>query len=468
MKKTVFITAIVVVLTSLGLTVFVRMTSGNNYEELNTTLVNRGDFEIVVSGSGELLAERSTDIKGPNIVQNMNFRVAPVKIFDLVPEGTIVKQGDYIGSLERTNFNNTLKDEQEILRRLQSELEMKLYDTAMILSTVRDEIRDQMYSVEEATIELDMSKYEPPAVQRQVELDLDKSRRFLDYKRRLYLLRFSQSSAEVRNLKSNLDRQKRKVDDLQQVLATFTIKAPADGMVTYKKDRMGNKIKSGSFMNPFDPVVATLPDLSSMISKIYVSETEVTKIRTGLPVKITVDALSDRVFEGKVSSIANIGEMFSNSDSKVFEVLVRLDNTEPALKPSMTSGNRVILKNYSSVLYVPVECVQAGADSIPYVFTKDGTKQIVVLGESNDKNIIIEQGLNDGTELWLSAPENQKKFVIAGSELIPVIRDREKVRRLRQEQTRIENQLLTDIKKPEKEFTLSSGSSGASGVEGGL
>jgi multidrug efflux pump subunit AcrA (membrane-fusion protein) len=466
MKKTVFITAIVVVLTSLGLTVFVRMTSGNNYEELNTTLVNRGDFEIVVSGSGELLAERSTDIKGPNIVQNMNFRVAPVKIFDLVPEGTIVKQGDYIGSLERTNFNNTLKDEQEILRRLQSELEMKLYDTAMILSTVRDEIRDQMYSVEEAAIELDMSKYEPPAVQRQVELDLDKSRRFLDYKRRLYLLRFSQSSAEVRNLKSNLDRQKRKVDDLQQVLATFTIKAPADGMVTYKKDRMGNKIKSGSFMNPFDPVVATLPDLSSMISKIYVSETEVTKIRTGLPVKITVDALSDRVFEGKVSSIANIGEMFSNSDSKVFEVLVRLDNT--ALKPSMTSGNRVILKNYSSVLYVPVECVQAGADSIPYVFTKDGTKQIVVLGESNDKNIIIEQGLNDGTELWLSAPENQKKFVIAGSELIPVIRDREKVRRLRQEQTRIENKLLTDLKKSEKGFTLSSGSSGASGVEGGL
>jgi len=468
MRKTIIITVIVVVLTSLGLTLFVRMTTVNNSEVMNMAVVKRGDFEIAVSNSGELLAEKSTDIRGPNIVQNMNFRVAPVRIFDIVPEGTLVKQGDYIGSLDRTSFNNTLKDEQEILKRLQSELEMKLYDTAMVLSTVRDEIRDQMYSQEEAAIEVEMSKYEPPAVQRQAELDLDKTQRFLDYKRRLYLLRFSQSSAEIRNMKTNLARQQRKVDDLQQVLASFTIKAPSDGMVTYKKDRMGVKIKSGSFMNPFDPVVATLPDMTSMISKMYVSEIDVTKIRPGQAVQITIDAFKDRSFSGKVATVANIGEQFSNSDSKVFEVMIRLDNADPSLRPSMTTGNRIILQNYSNVTYVPVESVQAGADSIPYVFTKDGRKQIVVLGQSNDRNIVIEKGLEEGTELWLSAPDNQKKFTLAGIELIPVIKAREKAIRLEQELTIKDNKLLTDLQKKRKEFTLSSGSSGTGGSEGGM
>jgi HlyD family secretion protein len=468
MKKTVLITVFVVVLTSLGLTVFVRMTTVNKSEVMNFAEVKSGDFEIAVSATGELLAEKSIDIKGPNLVQNMNFRVAPVKIFDLVPEGTIVKTGDYIGSLDRTSFNNTLKDELENLKKARTDLEMKLYDTAMVLSTVRDEIRDQMYTTEEAQIELEMSKYEPPAVQRQAELALDKSRRFLDYKKRLYLLRHSQSSAEIRNLNFVFSVQQRKVDDLQQVLAAFTIKAPADGMVTYKKDRMGAKIKAGTFMNPFDPVVATLPDLSSLISKIYVSEIEVTKIKTGQAVQISVDAFQGKSFSGKVASIANIGEEFDNSDSKVFEVLVRLDNIEPSLRPSMTTGNKVVIKNYNNVVYVPVESVQAGTDSIPFVYTKDGKKQVVILGEANDKNIIIEKGLEPGTGLWLSAPDDQKKFTLAGSDLIPLIKEREKAKRMEQERLMKAQRLLTELKNPKKEFSISSGSAGTAGSEGGM
>ncbi len=105
-------------------------------------------------------------------------------------------------------------------------------------------------------------------------------------------------------------------------------------MVTYKKDRMGVKIKTGSFMNPFDQVVATLPDLSSMISRMYVSEIDVTKIKPGLSVQISIDAFKDRSITGKVASVANIGEQFSNSDSKVFEVHIRLDNKPEDLNRS--------------------------------------------------------------------------------------------------------------------------------------
>lgn len=430
MKKTVIITALIVIVISIGLIIFVRITSQNGIKVNDLTQAERGNFEIVVSNSGELVAETSVDIKGPNFVQNMNFRVEPVKITDLVPEGTFVKKGDYIGSLDRTLLNNSLKDQTDILNKIQIDIEMKLFDTAVILSALRDDIKNQYYTSAEAAILVEQSIYEPPSVQRQSILELDKSQRYLENKKRLYFLRYSQSSAEIKNLLITYESQKRIVNDLKEVLERFTVTAPYDGMVLYKKDRNGIKRKSGSFINPFDPVIATLPDLNTLLSRIYVSEIDVNKIKKGQQVEITVEAFQGKTFTGSVSSIANIGEQLSNSDSRVFEVMVKINESDPLLRPSMTTGNKIITKVFNDVIYVPVESVQAGADSIPYVFTEKGTRQIVILGESNDKDIIVEQGLDHGTSVWLSTPEKSWKFSLAGDEYISVIRERAKARKL--------------------------------------
>ncbi len=71
----------------------------------------------------------------------------------------------------------------------------------------------------------------------------------------------------------------RRVASLEEVLAGFEIKAPSPGMVVYKRDRRGNKIKTGSSINAFDRTVATLPDLSSLLSKIFISEIEIRNIK---------------------------------------------------------------------------------------------------------------------------------------------------------------------------------------------
>lgn len=471
MKRTVIITGLIVVLTSLALTVFIRLTSGKGTEVANITEVKRGNFEIAVSNTGELVPETSIDIKGPNIVQNMNFRVAPVKITDMVQEGTIVRKGGYIASLDRTNFNNTFKDESDIFKTMQTNLEMKLLDSAVTLSTLRDDIRNQVFAVEEASITVDQSKYEPPATQRQAVLALEKEKRYLDWKQRLYNLRYAQAVSEIKNQKRTFESQRRKVTDLGNVLASFTVTAPAEGMVIYAKDRMGAKIKTGSYMNPFNPIIASLPDMSHMLSKIYVSEIDVSKIKKGQPVEVTVDAFSEKKYKGQVTTIANIGEQLSNSDAKVFEVFVKLDGTDPTLRPSMTTSNKVITRLFDNVVFVPIESVQAGEDSIPYVYTTHGTRQVVVLGESNDKNIIVEQGLAAGTSVWLSTPEDQGKFSLAGNELIPIIRERAKARKLELEKERKENNLLSESRSENKAFTISSlpgGTSGSAGTAGGM
>ncbi len=446
MKRTIRLTIIFIILASAGLISFYRITSEKNNEEVNFTAARQGSFEITVSGIGELIPERSMDIRGPNIVRNRYFRVAPLKITDMVPEGTIVRKGDYIATLDRTSFDNTLKDEITNLNKIQSDFDMKLLDTAVVLNTLRDDIRNQVFAAEESAIKVDESRYEPPATQRRAEIERDMSQRVLEQKRRLYLLRMAEASLETRKLRLSLKEQSTKVKDLQVMLASFTITSPSDGMVTYKRDRTGVKIKTGSMLNPFDPVLATLPDLSTLDSKTYISEIDINKIKTGQAAEISIDAFKGKSFTGKIASIANIGETLSNSDSKVFEVQIRLDGTDPTLKPSMTTGNKIIINTFDKVVFVPLEAVHAGPDSIPFVYTKKGERQVVLVGLSNDKNIIIERGLDPETPVYLTIPEKYEKFSLAGDDLIPLIRERNNAKRVESDKT-IEPKIIAGTEK---------------------
>ena len=74
----------------------------------------------------------------------------------------------------------------------------------------------------------------------------------------------------------------------------------------------------------------------------------------------------------------------------------------------MTTSNKIIIKTFENVAFIPTECVQAGPDSIPFVYEKNKTKQVVLLGESNEKNVIIEQGLKAGSTIYVIAPEEMK------------------------------------------------------------
>jgi HlyD family secretion protein len=392
--------------------------------------VKNGLFEITVLNSGELIAEKSIEIKGPEIVMGSrgggghDMHGMDFKIQDIVPEGTIVKEGEYIAQLDRSDYSNTLKDELEKLKTYQEAVDMKILDTTVVLTGQRDEIKTQRYVVEEAEITLAQAKYEPPATINKAKNNLDKEKRALDQKIKGYSLYVAQSTADLNHQKLHLSRETRLVNDLQDFLSKFTITAPAPGMVIYKKDRNGNKRKVGSTINPFDRVIATLPDLSSMLSKVYINEIDISKIKPGQKVSVNVDAFPQKKFNGEVFTIANVGEVLPNSDSKMFEVEIKIQGYDPSLRPSMTTGNKILIRTYNNVSYIPTECVQTGADSIPFVYSKGRTKNIVLLGEANDKNVIVEKGLKRGELIYTIQPEEPEKFKLVGENLISSIKSR--------------------------------------------
>jgi HlyD family secretion protein len=409
MKKTLITTGIIIAVALTALFIFNRMTSKDETAGMFAE-VSRGKFEISILSTGELVAENFVEIKGPAFGQGNDVRSTSVRITDLIPEGTEVKKGDYVAQLDKTELDNELKDIRERIKTREQDLEMIILDTAVQMNSIRDQITNQIHVVEEAELRFRNSKYESPMTLRDAEIDYEQAKRVLDQLKRSYTLRAAQTKVSAANQKMWLGRMKRRMADYEDVLAGFTITAPADGMIFYYRNRFGTKRKVGQMINVVDRIVATIPDLNSMLSKVFISEVEISKVKPGQLVSITVDAFPAKSYNGIVKTIANIGEKLPNTDSKVFEVLIKIDGSDLNLRPSMTTNNKIMINSYDDVNFIPIECVHTGADSIPVVYTQSGIRQSVKLGEANDKFIIIEEGLKTGTSIYIEIPENADKF----------------------------------------------------------
>jgi multidrug efflux pump subunit AcrA (membrane-fusion protein) len=428
MKKNLIIAGIVIVVTIIIMVAFNGMTTRGN-DTVQFTQVQQGKFEVTVVGTGELLAERSVDILAPAVMAGGrggggDIRVAPMKIQDLIPEGTMVKKGDFIAQLDRTDYDNNLKDDRDRLSTLMTQLEMKNLDSAVSLTALRDGIRNQKFTVSEAEITYRNSRYESPEIIRQAEIAFDKAKRMLEQLNRSYKLKTAQSIQDIRNTEFFIGRVTNRITSTENLLKQFTIISPSDGMLIYKRDFRGSKRKIGTMIAPFDRIVANIPDLSSMISRTFISEIDVNKVKTGQKADINIDAFPLRSYKGTIISIANIGEELPNSDSKVFETQIRIDGTDPDLRPSMTTGNKIMISSVENVIYISTECIQSGTDTLTFVYTRNRKKQIVMTGISNEKYTVIEKGLKPGTVVYLSEPQDHDKFKLAGKELIPALRQK--------------------------------------------
>ncbi len=370
-----------------------------------------GAFPIEVTITGELIAKSSEKIYGPEGLRQI--RVYQTKIEDIIPDGTVVDSGQYVATLDRTEITNKIKDEESNLEKYESTLIKTKLDTSLELRNARDELINLKYNLEEKKIALEQSKFEPPATIRQVEIDLEKGERAFTQAEKNYKLRYEKAVATMNEVNAEFNTAQRKLDQMQEVLQQFTVTAPKSGMVIYRRSWDGSKMGVGATISAWDPIVAELPDLSKMISKTYVNEIDISKVKTGQHVDIGIDAFPDKKFTGVVTEVANIGEQLQGSNAKVFEVKILVNEFDSILRPAMTTKNTILTATIDSVLSIPLESV-FNNDSITFVYKKDGSlvKQQVILGQSNYDEIVVKEGLSMEDEVLLMAPESDESIDI--------------------------------------------------------
>lgn len=412
-------------------------------EEEITCTVKKGSIEVKIHSSGQLEAEQSENIVLPSVLSTQNVRVYEIKITDLIEEGTVVDSGQYIATLDH-------KVVEEVLTSARLELEASMVivedgklDSSLSLSNYRDLITNSKSDVEERKIVLAESVYESPSVIKKAEMDLAKAERKLEQDIRGLAMQQRQLNSRMERRNIDFRLKQKRVDDLLKVYDALVIKATKPGMVIYARDRFGIKIQIGSVLTPWSPIIATLPDMTRMISETYINEIDIAKIKVGQKVTLSIDAFPDKELKGEVISVANIGQPMPKSDSKVFLVNIRVFGSDPDLKPAMTTGNLIQTGIYSDRLFVPSEAIfDTDTTRFVYLKKKNIVRQLVDIGEENEDYTIINKGLKEGDVLILNEPEKQEDIETIGWDIY-------KEQLVKQKALKAESELAEKSRKPE-------------------
>ncbi len=367
------------------------------------------DFEDLVVSTGELMAKNSEEISVP--VSMQRFGIYRVQISDIVPEGTYVDSGAYVAALDKTDISSKINDVFVELDKAQSLYTQTQLDTSLTLREKRNAIDKLQFELKQKKIELEQSKYEPPATIQKVKLDEERLVQDLVQTKENYLINKKQGVAKMAEAGAELQKAKNQLEKLQELQKEFRITAPKQGMVVYYREWSGEKRKAGSTVQPWDPAVATLPDLSEMLSKTYINEVEIRKVKVGQKVKLGLDAFPDATLTGEVTQVANVGETRKGSDTKVFEVEIKVNESDSTYRPGMTTSNSILTNKIEKALQIPLEAIYAQDDK-SFVYLRSGggiSRKEVKLGAANAEYVIILEGLKDGDEVYLSEPESARE-----------------------------------------------------------
>ena len=448
---------LVILLVALGGYYFYANQGGTAEQQSNIkTIIKKREFVIKVDATGELKAKRSIKIKAPTGMRAE--RIHQTTIQDMVPEGTIVREGDYVASLDRSEVSNKMGDAQTEIDKILTQLEQAKIDTAITLRGLRDELVNLQFAKNEKMLELEQNKYEPEAVIQQKKIDLERNERDFRQAMAKYQLEIEKAKAKISEITASLKQNQTKLDRLVKLAGEFTIKAPKGGMIIYAKSWQG-KISAGSQVSSWNPTVAELPDLSEMLSKTYVNEVDVSNIKKGQDVTIKIDAFPDQEYQGRVVTVANIGEELREYDAKVFEVNIELFAPDSILRPAMTTSNEIVTDILPDMIAIPLEALYN--DSVTYVFKdQNGTtiKQEVIPGPSNNDEVVIDYGLEDGDEIFLSTLDNADDFSF--QPLDPAIK--EKIRKEQEAREKARLAKMEEKRKQVKEGDIPTGDDGGS------
>ncbi len=170
---------------------------------------------------------------------------------------------------------------------------------------------------------------------------------------------------------------------------------------------------TGLFDSQTPTYLMTVADLSRMIVKMHISEMDVLKLAPGLPVSVTVDALPDKTFPGKVNLIAPQAEKNQNG-LKVFTIEVELAQNDPRLRPGMTARVDATLQKKTGIFKIPLSTVfEEAGKTFVYVDVPGGKprKLEVHLGlrAELESELVAHFALSEKDKQHTEKPEDKPK-----------------------------------------------------------
>lgn len=298
--------------------------------------VKQRDIESIVSASGKIRARRTV-----NITSEVSGKVVQLA----VNEGDRVKSGQFLLQIDPRNLRSRLEISQANLQQM------------------RIGLQQARIQAETARADLKLAQDEL-ARQQSLWKDQLTTQQALDQARTTVALRegaLRNAEQAVSNADQRIRSQAADLQSAQHDLSRVNIVAPIDGLVTRRNVEEGETAVIGFTNNP-SVVLLTVADMSVIEAEIEVDETDIPSVQLGQATKVTIDALPDRTFSGKVTEIGNspiqsLTGQSTGTQATNFKVVVTLDGQIPEVRPGFTCTADITTATRKNVVAVPIQAM---------------------------------------------------------------------------------------------------------------
>jgi len=375
-----------------------------------TVVVKLGEFVDHLQMRGELKPMVSRVVTAP-------FNAgSDVQIVKLVKNGDQVKPGDLIVQFDVSTLQRTLEERKSVLKQADDVIVQTRAQGRLTKEQDQTDLLKARYDVERAKLEV--SKAEIVSVIEGEEAkeklaDAEQSLRQAEAK-----LKSDEAGAEA-NVQASMQKRDKALYDVQQTerqIAALTVNAPAAGMVTLKPNWRAAgffsdnppEFKEGDRAWP-GAAIAELPDLSSLRVTAHIDEIDRGRLKPGEPVTIRVDAVPDKELVGHVAEISALAKLDFSSGwppKKNFDLIVQLDQTDPRLRPGMSSTIRVAVERLPNSILIPTRAAfSKQGRTVAYVLHgSDFEERQIEVARRSTEEVAVAKGLKADEKVALKDP----------------------------------------------------------------
>lgn len=358
--------------------------------------------ELVVRAQGELVASESLPITLPGTIR-MGFNIAW-----MAPEFSEVKQGDVIARFDDVQIR--LDREATALNVAKSEFKLANTERTSDLELTRigheslrvegereitesfEDVDERLFSRNEIIDALSDLEY----------LGVEAS--FLDWQFDTFDQR---TQAEKNLIAAEREGEASKLDKQDTALSMMELRSPADGTFVYARTPWGEKLGKGKTVYPGRPL-GLLPVRGKVQARLFVPENDAVGLAEGQPVRMRLDAATEREFTARVLSVSPVASPRNRTDpQKFFTVEASIDEVDIEL---MRVGNRlraeIITGRVEDGFVVPAHAVH-GDVSDAWVYVVSGQRserRKVTVGRRSPDRVEIISGVSRGDRVSLVNP----------------------------------------------------------------
>ena len=401
---------------------------GTGTAAIQTVAATRGELKRTLRVGGTIVARKYAPIRAPQIRRGSRVGGgggAGLTLVSMAPAGSMVKAGAIVAEFDRQSQEETIDNQQANVIQAEASIDRLRANLMIEMEGLKQQFAAAQGDFQKAELDLRTAAVKSEIEAQLLQAQMEESKATAEELGAEIVKLERSHAAQLRQTELDRDMQKLDLQRAEINADRLAIRTPIAGIVvletsfrggSFAQTSVGDQVNSGAlFMQVVDP--------SDMVLQTLVNQADIHLLRVGQQAEIHLDAYPDRVWKGRVESVAAMagggadmpgrGRGGSGNYVRNVAVAVNILDSDPVIIPDLSASADVVLETQGDVLLAPREALNKFGEDW-YVWLMGGKDQkperrVVQVSSWNDTQAAVSAGLNEGDKLAVGHVEEAKE-----------------------------------------------------------